>query len=102
MTWTDQKYLGMKRDDTNWDGAGSLRTESAVLSRILPAIRRLAALTRSPVPIGWESNALSLLKSKCQDLGRWMLNGVGCWRSLVRGCRLEVRQLDCSRPARFP
>ena len=99
------KNLGMKRDDTNWDHTNSLRTGSAVLSRMLLAIRRLAALTRSPVPIEWESNAQSQLKAKFQNLGRWMLNVVGCWSLVVRTCRLEVRQLECShhaRPARFP
>jgi len=87
------KNPGMKRADTN-----SPRNRAGFFSRILLCIRRLAALTRSPVPIRWEWMAEDQAKCKSKNLGGWMLDVVGGWR-------FGVGRLNCSRharAARFP
>ena len=95
----------------NKDEIHPLRTGRAFFSRVMPGIRRLAALTRSPVPIAWEMtadlSAVGLAKAegrvrgKSQNLGRRMLDVVGRWFLVVGAWMLGIGRLNCSRPARF-
>src|SRR2546428_10270422 len=86
----------MNKDDTH-----PLHTGLPFFSRILLGIRRLAALTRSPVPIGWERMANSRARGESQTFGRWMLDVVGRCR-LVVGCwMLGFGRLNPPRHARI-
>ena len=106
--------MNMSKDDIH-----PLRTGSAFFSRVLLGIRRLAALTRSPVPIAWmaDLSAVGLAKAegpvrgKSQNpvkgrgptglyaLGRRMLDVVGRWFVVVGAWMSGSGRLNCSRPA---
>src|SRR5439155_9052491 len=60
-----------------------LHTGLPFFSRILLGIRRLAALTRSPVPIDWMADGRA--RGKSQSFSRSLLDVVGLCR-LVVGC----------------
>ena len=87
--------MSMNKDDIH-----PPRTGRAFFSRILPGIRRLAALTRSPVPSAWERRAEGRVNGKSRNRRRWMLDVVGRWLLVVGAWMLGVGRLNCSRPAR--
>src|SRR5256885_6245751 len=59
-----------KRVRMNKDDLHPLRTGRGFFSKMLLGIRRLAALTRSPVPIAWMADGRA--RANSHDLGRWM------------------------------
>ena len=54
----------------NNDDIHPLRAGRGFFSKMLLGMRRLAALTRSPVPIAWMADGRA--RAKSHDLGRWM------------------------------
>ena len=93
FAWADQE-LRMNKDDTH-----PLRIGRAFFSRILPGIRRLAALTRNPVPIGWIAEGRA--RGGPQSFGRSLLDVVGCWLLVVGYWLLRVGRVNRPRHARF-
>jgi len=95
------RWLRMNKDETHPAGY-------SFFSRMLHGIRRLAALTRSPVPIEWErmddsresGKSRTLVRCRLNVVGRLMLV-VGGWMLIVGGWFLVVGRRNCSRHARF-
>src|SRR5207249_8850163 len=83
----------------NKDDIHPLRTKQHFFSTLLLGIRRLAALTRSPVPIGWARLADG--RARGNSLARSILDVVGCWLLGIALWMLRVGRLNRPRHARI-
>jgi hypothetical protein len=83
----------------NSDEIHPLRIGRPFFSRILLRIRRLAAHTRSPVPIRWQRMEGGRVRGSFQTLVRSMLDVVGCRLLAVGVWMLRVGRLDHPRHA---